>query len=131
MRWFLVSASWSLSVLFLPQQAFAAMMFISVYGALFHRLMIFIHHLFPPPAYANGASNFAYWELSPEPVAGAALDAGAADFQQRLHRFLPHDAVVWHFPFTLLPTGLYFYSRRSRPILSTIHPPEADPGRHG
>ena len=29
-------------------------------------------------------------------------------------------------PFTLLLTGLYFYSRRSRPILSTIHPPEAD-----
>ncbi len=29
-------------------------------------------------------------------------------------------------PFTLLLIGLYFYSRRSRPILSTIPTPEAD-----
>lgn len=112
-----------LSVLY-PQQAFAAMMSISVYGACFTWLMIFITHLFFRRQHTQTVLKFRLWCYPWSPLLGAALmlalliSTAFTDFFRM---------TLWFgIPFTLLLTGLYFYSRRSRPILSTIHPPEAD-----
>lgn len=112
-----------LSVLY-PQQAFAAMMSISVYGACFTWLMIFITHLFFRRQHTQTVLKFRLWGYPWSPLLGAALmlalliSTAFTDFFRM---------TLWFgIPFTLLLTGLYFYSRRSRPILSTIHPPEAD-----
>ena len=75
-----------------PETSFAAMMSISVYGACFTWLMIFVTHLFFRRRHRQTHLKFRMWD-SLYHLAGCRADGGADDLDG-VYRILPHDAVV-------------------------------------
>lgn len=101
--------------IFWPEQSFAAMMSISVYGACFTWLMIFITHLFFRRQHTSTALKFRLWGYPFTTLLGAGLmlallvSTAFTDFFRM---------TLWFgIPFTLLLVALYFYSRRGQAVL--------------
>lgn len=76
-----------------PETSFAAMMSISVYGACFTWLMIFVTHLFSPPPAPADPPEVPHVGIPLYHLAGCRADGGADDLDG-VYRILPHDAVV-------------------------------------
>ena len=102
--------------IFWPEQSFAAMMSISVYGACFTWLMIFVTHLFFRRQHTATALKFRLWGYPFTTLLGASLmlalliSTAFTDFFRM---------TLWFgIPFTLLLVATYFYSRRGKAVLS-------------
>ncbi|MEB7588438.1 amino acid permease [Serratia rubidaea] len=103
-----------------PEQSFAAMMSISVFGACFTWLMIFITHLFFRRHHAGTHLRFRLWGFPYTTLLGAGLmlalmiSTAFTDFFRM---------TLWFgIPFTLLLAGAYLYRLRRRPAAHAVRP---------
>ncbi|MBS0975435.1 amino acid permease [Serratia rubidaea] len=103
-----------------PEQSFAVMMSISVFGACFTWLMIFITHLFFRRHHAGTHLRFRLWGFPYTTLLGAGLmlalmiSTAFTDFFRM---------TLWFgIPFTLLLAGAYLYRLRRRPAAHAVRP---------
>lgn len=92
-----------------PEKSFAVMMSVSVYGACFTWLAIFITHLFFRRHHAQTKLKFRMWGYPYFTLAGAILMA--ALMVTTLFTDFFRMTLLFGIPFTLLLVALYFYSR--------------------
>ncbi|WP_431221894.1 amino acid permease [Serratia sp. L9] len=95
-----------------PEKSFAVMMSISVYGACFTWLMIFITHLFFRRRHAQTHLKFRMWGYPYFTLAGAILMA--ALMVTTLFTDFFRMTLLFGIPFTLLLVVIYFYSRQTQ-----------------
>lgn len=105
-----------LSILW-PQRSFAVMMSISVYGACFTWLMIFVTHLFFRRHHAGEHLKFRMWGYPWLTLLGALLMV--ALLVTTLFTDFFRMTLLFGIPFTLLLMVAYFYQRQKPGIVST------------
>ena len=95
-----------------PEKSFAVMMSISVYGACFTWLMIFVTHLFFRRQHKNTVLKFRMWGYPYFTLLGALLMA--ALMVTTLFTDFFRMTLLFGIPFTLLLVAIYFYSRQAQ-----------------
>lgn len=115
-----------LSIIY-PEKSFAAMMSISVYGACFTWLMIFITHLFFRRQHAKTQLKFRMWGFPYTTLAGAVLMLALLISTVFTEFF--RMTLLFGIPFTLLLVIVYFYHNRrsvtvSNPLLTEVESSE-------
>ncbi|MCA4824148.1 MAG: amino acid permease, partial [Serratia rubidaea] len=103
-----------------PEQSFAAMMSISVFGACFTWLMIFITHLFFRRHHGGTHLKFRMWGFPYTTLLGAGLML-ALMISTAFTDFF-HMTLWFGIPFTLLLAGIYLYRLRRRPAAHAVRP---------
>lgn len=103
-----------------PEKSFAVMMSISVYGACFTWLMIFITHLFFRRQHQNTALKFRMWGYPYFTLLGATLMA--ALMVTTLFTDFFRMTLLFGVPFTLLLVAIYFYSRQTQAAVTAKAP---------
>ena len=107
-----------------PQKSFAAMMSISVYGACFTWLMIFVTHLFFRRQHRQTHLKFRMWGFPYTTLAGAGLMA-ALLISTAFTEFFR--MTLWFgIPFTLLLVAIYFFYSRHQPVPAVMETPSVE-----
>jgi L-asparagine transporter-like permease len=108
-----------LSIIY-PEKSFAVMMSISVYGACFTWLMIFVTHLFFRRQHKDTVLKFRMWGYPYFTLLGAILMA--ALMITTLFTDFFRMTLLFGVPFTLLLVAIYFYSRQAQAAVAAKVP---------